>query len=180
MLNFIKINTVTDQLFPEFFELYLTSFPAAERRTLTSLEDVMQNEESFNVFAILLEEKYVGFVCYWTFERFTFIEHFAVSPRMRGQHIGSNIIRMLQLQVKQPIVLEVETPQNKIAVRRIHFWERLGFYVLSNYYMQPPYDDSLFLIPMLIMSNDYHFANRHFQMIKDTLYKEVYNYIPEK
>ena len=46
--------------------------------------------------------------------------------------------------------------------------------------MQPPYDDSLFLIPMLIMSNDYHFANRHFQMIKDTLYKEVYNYIPEK
>jgi len=29
------------------------------------------------------------------------------------------------------------------------------------------------------MSNDYHFANKHFNLIKDTLYKEVYQYEKE-
>jgi ribosomal protein S18 acetylase RimI-like enzyme len=179
MFNFIRVRKSTDFLFSEFYDLYLSAFPISERRGLPLLEKTMMND-SFYVYATMYDEQFVGFVNFWTFERFTFIEHFAMLPHMRGQRIGTNLIRILQLQVKQPIILEVETPATKIAVRRIHFWERLGFYVLSNYYMQHPYDDSLFLIPMLIMSNDYHFANRHFQMIKNTLYNEVYHYLPEK
>jgi len=32
------------------------------------------------------------------------------------------------------------------------------------------------LMPMLIMSNDIHFANTHFEKIKDILYENVYHY----
>lgn len=179
MLSFIRIRKNTDTFFSDFLNLYVSAFPVSERRNREALEKVLL-KDNFYVYATTSDEQFVGFVCLWTFDRFSFIEHFAVLPRFREQHLGSEIIHLLQLQIKQPIVLEVETPATKIAARRIHFWERLGFYVLSNYYMQPPYNDSDFLIPMLIMSNDYHFANRHFQMIKSTLYHEVYGYVPVK
>jgi len=74
------------------------------------------------------------------------------------------------------IILEVEPPKSIDASRRIHFYERLNFFVLPNFYMQPPYDKKSFLLPMLIMSNDYHFAHKHFEAIKGKLYEEVYQY----
>ena len=112
----------------------------------------------------------------WKFSRFYYIEHFAIHPQHRNHSYGSEVIRLFLSTVSLPVVLEVEMPKTITASRRIHFYERLGFYVMSNFYMQPPYDGESFLLPMLIMSNDYHFTNKHFHLIKEVLYKEVYNF----
>lgn len=180
MLSFVQIRSKSDIYFKEFYDLYQYSFRPAERRKVESLELIMKVKTNFFAFAVLSDGAFVGFVNYWDFEKFIFIEHFAVSPGLRGHHLGSDIIKVLLLQIQKLAVLEVETPQSKLAVKRIHFWERLGFYVLSNYYMQPPYDDAQFLIPMLIMSSDYHYVNRHFLQIKSLIYKDVYNYVSDK
>jgi hypothetical protein len=82
--------------------------------------------------------------------------------------------------IELPVVIETETPRSLVASQRIHFYERLGFYMTTNFYMQPPYEGSQVMMSMLIMSNDYHFANKHFNHIKSTLYKEVYKYDPKK
>jgi len=47
---------------------------------------------------------------------------------------------------------------------------------VAHNYAQPPYDGNGFFIPELIMSNDIHFANKHFDMIKEILYENVYHY----
>ena len=176
MLKFIKIHSVHDSNYEAVFNLYNSSFPPNERRSRESLEMVLNADSRFNVYALENEQGFVGFFNYWKFSRFYYIEHFAIHPQHRNHSYGSEVIRLFLSTVSLPVVLEVEMPKTITASRRIHFYERLGFYVMSNFYMQPPYDGESFLLPMLIMSNDYHFTNKHFHLIKEVLYKEVYNF----
>ncbi len=83
---------------------------------------------------------------------------------------------ILLSKMKLPVVLEVEMPNNPTAIRRIHFYERLGFSVLSHKYAQPPYEGDSFLLPMQLMCNNLHFADSHFELIKENIFQEVYHY----
>jgi len=176
MLNFYRINSVSDPLFEKLYNLYATAFSPSERRSWSALEHELSYEKRFHVHALLKNDHFVGFFNYWVFERFYYIEHFAVTSKLRDQQIGSEAMGIFKNQVKLPILFEVEMPNDPMAVRRIRFYERLGFSVLSHYYAQPPYDGNGFLLPELIMCNDVHFANTHFDLIKETLYDKVYHY----
>ena len=180
MLSFHRINSVSDLLFSNLFNLYALAFPTAERRTWAGLEYELNYEKRFFAQAILRDEKFVGLLNYWTFDRFFYIEHFAVTPTMRDQHIGTDALKMFKLETKLPIVFEVEMPVDSTSIRRILFYERLDFSVISHNYAQPPYEGDGFLIPMQLMCNDKHFAETHFAQIKETLYNKVYHYEEEK
>jgi len=100
----------------------------------------------------------------------------AITPKLRNMGNGSEAMNIFMEQINLPIVVEVEMPNNIAASRRILFYERLGFSIMSHNYAQPPYEGNGFLMPELIMSNDIHFANTHFEKIKETLYHKVYHY----
>ena len=176
MLNFHRINSVSDPYFSNLFNLYSLAFPPIERRTWAGLEYELNYEKKFSVHALTRNEVFVGLFNYWTFDRFVYIEHLAINSKLRSMGIGSEAMKMFMNQTELPIVLEVEMPNNIAASRRIHFYEKLGFSILSHNYAQPPYEGSGFLMPELIMSNDIHFANSHFEKIKETLYNKVYHY----
>ena len=179
MLSLKKQSIKSSQHYSEVLQLYLTAFPAYERRDVSGFEEAIENQQKLNVCAIIEDEKFAGLISYWEFEQFTYIEHFAIAPQFRGQNIGTDAMKLFISQNTLPIVFEVETPNNDIATRRIHFYERLGFYMLYNHYMQPPYKGNAFLLTMLIMSNDYKFASENFEMVKATLYEQVYQYNPK-
>lgn len=176
MLHFHKINTINNQFFSNLFNLYTLAFPPAERRTWAGLEYELNYEKRLYVHALIQDGEFVGLFNYWKFERFYYLEHLAVSPKYRGQGIGSEAMGIFMKETKLPIILEVEMPNNIIASRRILFYERLGFSILSHNYAQPPYEGDGFLMPELIMTNDVHYANTHFEKIKEILYNEVYHY----
>jgi ribosomal protein S18 acetylase RimI-like enzyme len=180
MLNFHRINSVSDPFFTNLFNLYALAFPPTERRSWAGLEYELNYEKRLYAYALLQDDKFVGFINYWLFDRFCYIEHFAVSPNLRGKHIGSEAMEILRSKTNLPIVLEVEMPNNPNSIRRIKFYERLGYKVLSHNYAQPPYEGNGFLIPLLIMCDNNHFASTHFELIKETLYTEVYHYEVEK
>ena len=138
MLKFIKIHSVHDSNYEAVFNLYNSSFPPNERRSWESLEMVLNADSRFNVYALENEQGFVGFFNYWKFSRFYYIEHFAIHPQYRNHSYGSEVIRLFLSTINLPVVLEVEMPKTITASRRIHFYERLGFYVMSNFYMQPP------------------------------------------
>jgi len=178
MLSFHKIHTVSDPYFQQFYNLYTQAFPPSECRTWAGIEIELTTENRFNAHALLINNTFVGLLNYWIFSSFLYIEHFAINENLRGQHIGKEALSRLMEQTKLPIVLEVEMPINSMAVRRIRFYEQLKFSVLSHYYAQPPYNKDGFIMPMLLMTNDVHFVNTHFEMIKNTLYNHVYHYEP--
>ncbi|MDP4240196.1 MAG: GNAT family N-acetyltransferase [Bacteroidota bacterium] len=176
MLNFHRINSVNDPYFSKLFNLYTLAFPPSERRSWAAMEYELSYEKRFYAHALIQDDLFVGLFNYWTFDRFFYIEHLAVSPKLRSRGIGSEAMKVFMSQVKLPVVLEVELPNDMVASRRLHFYERLGFTILSHSYAQPPYEGNGFFMPELIMSNDIHFANSHFEMIKETLYDQVYHY----
>jgi len=179
MLKFQRINTVTDSHYLNLYNLYSLAFPIAERRTWAGLEYVLIYENRFCANVLVKDDKFAGLFNYWTFNRFNFIEHIAVSPNMRGHGIGTEAMNFFKTQSKLPIVFEVEMPTNPTAIRRINFYEKLGFTVLSHNYAQPPYEGDDFLLPMQLMSNEKHFGEMHFELIKETLYRDVYHYEEE-
>lgn len=179
MVQFKKIQNSSDLLFGKMYELYQCTFPNVERRSLESLEYVLNFNKCFEMDALMNDNEFVGFFDFWTFERFAFIEHFAIDSKMRGHNIGSEVIQAFLSKINLPVVLEVEMPKDEQSIRRIGFYERLGFKVLSQGYAQPYYDGSGKLLPLLLMSNNYPFADKNFSLIKSILYKEVYQYSPK-
>ena len=180
MIEFRKVENSADVLFGKAYILYENSFPAVERRSLESLKQVLDHNKAFEMNALMIDGDFVGFFDFWRFDGFVFGEHFAVDPKMRGKNIGSEVINSLCAKVNLPLVLEVEHPEDETAIRRIAFYERLGFRVLPQTYEQPYYDGSRRMLPLLLMSNDYDFAHTNFDKIVKTVHKEVYNFESEK
>lgn len=180
MITFLKIANSSDPLFTRTYELYRLAFPPEERRSFGALEYVLNHRAGFEADALMKEGNFCGFFTYWNFDKFYYVEHFAVDPAMRGQNIGSEVMKAFLEKINKPVVLEVEMPENADAIRRIRFYEKLGLKVVSHSYVQPYYDGSGKILPMLIMTDDYHFADKHFKLIKKTLHEEVYNYFQEE
>lgn len=176
MLKFYPITSVNDALFSPLYSLYSSAFPANERRSWTGLDRELNSESRFSANALMQNDEFVGFFNYWTFDRFVYIEHFAIIPHFQSQKTGTKAMEMFKNQTTLPLVIEVEMPNDSLTIRRIRFYEDLGFKVLSHYYAQPPYEGSGFLMPMLMLSTDLHFANKHFELIKNRLYKDVYHF----
>lgn len=175
MIDFKRIQFSSDAFFQNFYQLYSTAFPENERRSLQNLENELFNP-AYHAFVLMDRNKFVGIFNYWNFEKFIYIEHFAIEEKLRSQHLGSEVLKSFLEKVNLPVVLEVELPNTEAAKRRIEFYHRLGFIELQNYYVQPPYESGEFPIPMQLMTNDYEFVKNNFETVKQTIYLEVYHF----
>lgn len=175
MLNIQRINNVYEPLFSKFYALYLSSFPSVERRSWDGLEHELLYEKRFFANAILRNEMFVGFLNYWKFEHFYYIEHFAIIPVLRGQKIGSEALTVFLQQNQLPIILEVEMPNTPLNIRRIEFYKKHGFAALAQNYEQPAYQENGASFAMKVMCNEVNFADENFDIIKEQLFDKVYH-----
>lgn len=135
--------------------LYHDSFPADERRDWAEFRAFAGNPESrFAIMGIYVGERMVGFISYWQFDGFRYVEHFATDPSLRGAGIGGEAIRLFAADGEDPVVLEVEPPSDgEMARRRIGFYERQGFTLHAEFeYIQPPYSPDKSELPLLLMT----------------------------
>ena len=155
--------------------LYESAFPAIERRDSNAWKQMWKENPLFHIDEILLTDNtFAGFITYWDFTDFVYVEHFATMPQVRNQGIGKKVIEALKQKISPPIVLEVEEPTNEMATRRISFYEKQGFSIIHKPYMQPPYHKGDNYFPLLIMATNETYAQTHFEQIVQTLYKYVY------
>ncbi len=70
---------------------------------------------------------------------FTYMEHFAIAEDKRSGGIGAKAITQLLSLCELPMIIEVEPPTDTIAIRRISFYQRLGFQICDYDYTQPAY-----------------------------------------
>lgn len=161
-------------------ELYESSFPAVERRKFANVEKLLSRKDvPFEILSASDESGFVGFLSYWDFEEFKYIEHFAVKPESRGTGIGSAMLsHFLEDCGHVPIVLEVELPEmSEMARRRVDFYMRHGFILWRLVkYIQPPYDgegDELEMKLMTLRVNDSVKTARMGDIIKREVYKKI-------
>jgi len=176
-LKVTKINNwkkLSGKLILNLKDIYENSFPPDERRDFEKLKILCSNP-FFSFFYILKDKIVIGFYTFWNFKDFNYIEHLAIKADFRGKGLGTELIKKIKSESDQLIVLEVEKPENTIAKKRVEFYESAGFKLCEFPYIQPPYSKDKLPVPMNLMTYPKHLNNSEFLLIKQTLYKEVYN-----
>ncbi len=174
-MEFIRIQSADNQYTDELFVLYAEAFPENQRHSEQEFKALLNSEELFHCNAVTMNSNLVGFFNYWEFDDFIFVEHIAIEPPLRGHKLGEKIISLARKDVNIPLVLEVEPAEtSEWGSRRIEFYRRLGFEIVPQDYMQPPYRKGGEYIPLHLMSDNLEFASENFEKIKEAIYKNVY------
>ncbi len=174
MIEFHRITTADVALYDYMEQLLVESFPPEEYRELKALRKYTDEKANFYNNVITYDHAPIGFITYWDFNQFCYVEHFAIHPTQRNGGFGRMALSHLCERLKRPIVLEVEMPDIELPQRRIRFYQRQGFTLWKTPYLQPPYKAGDSFLPMLLMAYG-DISEQEFETVKARLYHEVYN-----
>ena len=161
--------------FEAIFSLMEKSFPKDEYRTREE-QLALFDRPRYRVYLYRAEEDgaICGFAAVWTLGEVCFLEHLAVDPCIRNRGIGANILRELLTLYGGRVCLEVELPETDMAIRRIGFYERLGFTLNRYPYLQPAMSRGQNAVPLWIMTSWGSIGAEEFEALRDLLYDQVY------
>ena len=134
----IRFENVTEKSFPAVYEKMNAAFPLEERRNFIDQLECLKDER-FCFFEIVDNISPVGFIGIWNLNGFVFLEHLAIDEDKRSGGYGSKAIELLKTTFDKPIILEAEAPVTEQQIKRIAFYDRLGFKTNDFYYEQPSY-----------------------------------------
>lgn len=176
MSKWSKINSPADPMFEQMWSIYEYSFPAHEKRTKENL--IASMESGAKVVLFHKDEKFAGFLIYWEFSTFNYIEHIAISDQMRNMGLGSTIIEQFIVQSgDKSVVLEIDPIVDEISERRSNFYGRLGFYSNGYHHLFPPYNDpNATPFEMILMSHGRKLTLVEFEEFKYRLYNTIVTY----
>jgi len=139
---------------PTAESLYTQSFPPEERRPWLQIADTASMPLLYGIY--VGDTTFAGIITVWNFDKYAYVEHFAVDPSSRGGGIGAKALSALRRKLGIPVVLEVEPPEHPdpMAPRRIAFYQRCGFTLLDYPYIQPSYAPGLPSVPLCLMTTD--------------------------
>lgn len=151
----VDLLSANDELLHSARKLYEESFPVYERRVWETQMLAAQNPDARCMLMMSDDDVFLALLFYWVHENIVYGEYLAVNPKLRGQNIGSRIVEhFIEENSDKKIILEIDPPQDDISIRRLHFYERLGFMPNQYKYIHPSYATGADAHPheLLIMS----------------------------
>lgn len=133
-----KVNNAAHPFFDEFWQVYNDSFPQEEKRNVLQQTEIFSKPE-YSLDIYLEEGALKGFLAYWSFPNFIFIEHLAITKSGQGKGLGNIILSDFINEHDLPIILEIEHPKDETCVRRLRFYERVGFKNNTYRHYQPAF-----------------------------------------
>ena len=156
-----------------FQQLYIENFPDCERRDWEKVLGVMDTDDRFQVVVARDGTGVLGFVSFWMFDGFSYIEHLAVQTTCRNRGIGGGLVNHV-LSLGAPVILEVEPPVDEATRRRVAFYEHMGLTLHNEMdYVQPPYSPEKLPVPMCLMTSREMLVRDICQAI-DVIKRDVY------
>lgn len=153
-----------------------SAFPVEERRDDAQQRKYTNHNPKFHCGLLTESGTPIGLITYWDFTDFVYIEHLAIHESMRNTGYGGQALKEFMHQINRPVVLEVEMPRIKgdITHRRIAFYRRHGFSLRKMAYKQPPYREGDEWLPMKLMSSRKFKWLKMADIVRNTIYREVY------
>jgi ribosomal protein S18 acetylase RimI-like enzyme len=176
ILMALEFKTLKNKDLPELSfvrELYEKAFPSTERRDWEALSFLLDNPD-MKLDLISQEAKPIGFIIWWEIDEWLFIEHFAIAPHTRGGGHGTAVMQYYLERAKGKMLLEVELPLTDEAQRRISFYERLGFVLISAVHRQPSYREPGVDYPMALMASVTDFVKKDMETVITQMKNKVY------
>ena len=171
-LKLVPVIFPDDEQLDPLIRLYTESFPPEERRSETQLK-LMIGLKMMDFIALHADSQLSGFLIWWNFVSFGYIEHFAVFPKFRGSRIGTEALQQIRTKA-QKTLLEADHPFDEMSERRIGFYRRNGFEIIDKHYIQPPYLENGTSVSMYLLSDFYHWREDELDVAVESLRKEVY------
>lgn len=175
--DYLKAND--ENLLMELWAIYLESFPITERRTLENIRECMRGEHC-KVVAYHQNDILIGFIIYWEYHDFIYLEFFATNPTMRNSGNGSYILRDFTAQHgDKPLILEIDSMCDEISKRRCGFYQREGF-VLNHFVHRPSaYNNINMRLDMHIMTYKHEISEELYskfnKMLNTGIMSNLYN-----
>lgn len=171
-MQFIPILHNENETAQKIFQSYTTTFPPEERRETEQFLDLFNNSNT-QITSILVNDEEIGYLIFWHFSEFVFIEHFEVFSEYRNQKFGQKILEKLK-EIYPHLVLEAEPEHlNEIAKRRIDFYQRCGFSIINKNYIQPSYGIGKPSVKMYLLSTNFPLnTSKIIQEIYEIVYKK--------
>ncbi len=134
------------------YKSYSNTFPEEERRGKEQFLSLSDRDEVY-IFDIKTDTETIGYCIIWVLKNSFFLEHFEIFEAFRNQNYGSQVMDFLTEKFEK-IVLESEpSTLSEIASRRIAFYERNGFSIISIKYLQPSYGEGKPEVELYLLSN---------------------------
>lgn len=167
---------LTKEQFDLVFPILEDSFPIEELRIKEGQRNLLEKSE-YSLCAIKGENGVVqGVIAYWELDDFLYIEHLAMKKEARNGGLGGKRLEEFVLQMQKPVVLEVELPEGEMEMRRVGFYERLGFVYNEYPYLQPPLREGHQMLPLRLMTYPFGIEETTYERYKSLLYQYVYEY----
>ena len=190
MIKLYQIKNQASPYWDSLVRVYHTSFPIDEQRPIESIVHLIEHEKRYVAYAIIDEndaaellaisqeptaksQHFLGLLTTWHFEKFIYIEHFAIDSDLRSQGYGSEALKTLITTQGKPIVLEAEPPTDDTTCRRIRFYERSGLTLYDFPYVQPAYTPESNPIELCLMGT-LDTSTTPLTLVSSTLYEVVY------
>ncbi len=172
----VTLETVRDSSHPwvkAVLPLYESAYPLEERREVDALLRLIDDAPEMSFRVVLMDGVPVGLFITWDFGEFFYCEHLAVSSELRSAGIGGKVLAWLRREVPMFQILEVEPAETEMAARRINYYQRNGFILLTQDYVQPSYRAGGEPLPLWLMGNrecDSDTLARYVRVIHEKVY----------
>lgn len=158
----------------DILRLYHDSFPDAERKPFSMIEEGVENGQ-MEAWIAQSGKRLAALAFVILGSPLHVLDYLAVHPDMRGQNVGSQVLHWLDEQYdSQPIVVEIETTkgsEDQDVHRRKAFYLRNGFYDCGC-------DFDLFGVRMEMLSTDRPVNFReYYSVMKEYFGKDISRYI---
>lgn len=170
----INIQDLGHPLYKEFKGLYACSFPLFEQRTEEQQRTAFDNP-SYHLVAYEANEILVGFISYWEFDDYLYIEHFAINARMRGKGYGSDILRSFIRSTEKIILLEIDPVTDNVSEARLSFYKTCGFHENPYSHKHPPYRAEYQPHPLVVLTTQRTISEQEYQTFNRDLHAVVMN-----
>jgi len=155
----------------KIFLAYEKTFPKDERRNKNQFFGLLEKPNCY-IFGVRTDENLVGYLILWKLTNFHFLEHFEVFEEFRNLKLGSQILADVKERFG-PLVLESEPSHlDEMAERRINFYLRNGFSVVSQTYIQPSYEPGKNPLNLFLLSD---FEVQNITEIEQEIFSVVYS-----
>lgn len=151
--------------------LYGLSFPHHEQREAASQRAILTHED-YHFWLILEEERLLGILLCWEAEAFVYVEHFCMSPEVRGRGYGSRALKLVGALAKERgrcVILEIDPPVDEVSLRRKGFYERAGYRANPWTHVHPPYHAGAQGHALVVMSYPAELSQEEYEGFRDYL-----------
>lgn len=132
------VEGVHSPYFADFWAAYELSFPLEERRSQNA-QVAAFGDARYHLDCWRDTGAFVGFMGWWDFGDYRYIEHVAVAPGARSGGYGTRIMHNWRDADPRPVYLEIEEVVDELTRRRRDFYLRLDFVENPGVHVQPPY-----------------------------------------